>query len=157
SASEYPIWGHLVPAVGPLLPGDGGIWAARVAGAAVCVALLAAATWRAASERRWGVAGVAVACTPMVWSTITMVNPSAFATAGAVALWVALLTAESWTRSAGWLAAAGWAAVSLPRRDGLTWACLTVAIALLFSERDLLADLWRSRRQLAWPLVVIAL
>ena len=149
TAGNYPVWGHVAPAIGSALPGDGGIWAARIASAVLSVGLVAGAL---AVARRWpfGPAGVLVALTPMAWSTFAVVNPSAPATAGAVAVWVALAA-----RQPGWLLAAGWAALVLPRRDGLTWACLIVAAVVLVCGREVLADVWRERRRLAGPLALI--
>ena len=37
--------------------------------------------------------------------------------------------------SAGWLIAFGWAALALPRRDGLIWACVALVVALGYSGR----------------------
>ncbi|HWL42906.1 MAG TPA: DUF2142 domain-containing protein [Ilumatobacter sp.] len=144
TTGEYPIWGHLLPAFGTWLPGDGGIWAARLASAAAAVALVTAAWVVARSESVWGPAAVLVALTPMAWSIFGTVNPSAFATAGAVALWVCLLA-----RRPGWLLAAGWAALALPRRDGLIWACLILAAVVVVSGRDVLTVLGRRRGPLA--------
>ena len=89
----------------------------------------------------------------MAWSTFASINPSAFVTAGAVALWVGLLNhRDKADVSRDWLVAIGWAALVLPRRDGLIWACLTLAIALAATDRSAI-DWWRWLR--SSPRVVI--
>lgn len=152
TADNYPIWGHAIPALATALPGDGGIWAARLVGAATAIALVAAAVTVAARRSAWAATGVLVALSPMAWSIFGTVNPSVFATAGAVAVWVCLVH-----RHPGWLLAAGWAALALPRRDGLIWACLIAAAVVVVCGRDVLDEIWRDRRRLAGPLAVIAL
>lgn len=151
TAHEYPVWGHAVAAIGSALPGDGGIWAARSSSAMVSIALVASALVVAVRTSLGAVVGVLLALTPMAWSTFALVNPSSLATAGAVALWVTLLT-----RRPGWLMACGWTALALPRRDGLVWACLIVAALVLIDGRDVLGDVWRRRRRLAGPLALAA-
>ena len=56
--------------------------------------------------------------------------------------------------SAAWLTAFGWAAVALPRRDGLIWACLALVIALGHSGRTA-AEWWRSLG--VGPRIVVAI
>lgn len=151
TADDYPPGGHLVPALGTALPGDGGIWAARATSGIVVVALLAASVVVAQRHRPFGAAGVLVALTPMAWATFGTVNPSSFATAGAIAMWTALLT-----RRPGWLLAAGWAALVLPRRDGLVWASLIVAVVVLACGCEVVDELVAQWRRLAGPLALIA-
>ena len=45
--------------------------------------------------------------------------------------------------SAAWLTAFGWAALALPRRDGLIWACVALVVALGHGGRTA-AEWWRS-------------
>jgi hypothetical protein len=151
TADNYPVWGHVPSAIATWLPGDGGIWAARIGSAAVAMALVAGAATMAARRSMLALTGVLVALTPMAWSTFAQVNPSAIATAGAVAVWVALAT-----RQPGWLLAAGWAALALPRRDGLIWACLIAAAVTVVCGRGVLEQIWHDRRRLAGPLALIA-
>lgn len=151
NADNYPIWGHVVPAAATALPGDGGIWIARGAGASVAVALVGLSVLLAAQRSATTAAAVLVAATPMTWATLATVNPSVFATAGAIALWTALMC-----RHPGWLLAAGWAALALPRRDGLIWACLIVGAVIVGEGRRPFAEMWRRRRHLAGPLVLVA-
>lgn len=153
-ADEYPLWGHLTYGIASRLPGPDPIWWARIGGAAIAVALIAASG--AARRFSWGWAGLLVALTPMAWSTMTTVNPSSFGIGGAVALWTALLLPADRraTSQAAWLTAAGWAALALPRRDGLIWACMILVIALAASDRDPVA--WWRRLGLGPQLVVAA-
>lgn len=155
-ADEYPLWGHLTYGLASRLPGLEPIWWARIGGAAVALGLIAAAGLTRRSA--WGWAGVVVALTPMAWSTISTVNPSSFGIAGAVALWSALLlppdrlVPESPDR-VGWLTAAGWTALALPRRDGLIWACVIVALALAATDTGVVR--WWRRLGLG-PQILIA-
>jgi hypothetical protein len=138
-ADEYPIWGHLTFGLASRLPILPAVWWARLAGAAVAVALTATAISH--GRRPLVAAGVIAATTPMAWSTYAIVNPSAFGIAGAVALWASLLDRVS-DRTTRWLFAFGWVALALPRRDGLVWACIILAAMLLATSLDL-ATWWR--------------
>lgn len=150
TSDNYPIWGHALPAMATALPGDGGIWAARLIGAAAAVALVGTAVLLAGRNASWPAVGVLVAMSPMAWSLVGTVTPSVFATAGAVAVWTALVH-----RRPGWLLAAGWTALVLPRRDGLVWACLIAATVVVVDGRDVLHEIWRERRRLAGPLALL--
>jgi Predicted membrane protein (DUF2142) len=144
SADEYPIWGHLPGGLLSRLPGLAPIWWARVGGAAVATALVAGALWLVAGDRPLGSAGILVALTPMAWATFAVVNPSAMTIGGAVALWTALVYGGARpASSAGWLTAVGWAALALPRRDGLIWACVALVVALGHDGRTAV-EWWRS-------------
>ncbi|HET9547612.1 MAG TPA: DUF2142 domain-containing protein [Desertimonas sp.] len=144
SADEYPIWGHLPGGLLSRLPGPAPIWWARIGGAAIAVALLAGAFRLVAADRPLGVAAVLVALTPMAWSIFGVVSPSAMAISGAVALWTGLLfTDPRPAETAGWITAFGWAALALPRRDGLIWACVALVVALGYRQRTT-SDWWRS-------------
>jgi hypothetical protein len=144
SADEYPIWGHLPGALFSRLPGPAPIWWARIGGAAVATALVAGALWLVAPRRPLGAAALLVALTPMAWSVFASVNPSAMAISGGVALWAGLLYGGARpASSAAWLTAFGWAALALPRRDGLIWACAALAIALGHGGRTAV-EWWRS-------------
>ncbi len=146
SADEYPIWGHLPGGLLSRLPGPAPIWWARVGGAAIASALVAGALWLVARDRPLGAAGILVALTPMAWGAFAVVNPSAMAIGGAVALWTGLLFAGARpSTSAGWLIALGWAALALPRRDGLIWACVALVVALGYSGRTA-SEWWRALR-----------
>lgn len=153
-ADEYPLWGHLTYGAASLLPGPDPIWWARAGGAAIALALIGFAG--AARGTAWGWTGVIVALTPMAWFTIATVNPSSFGIAGAIALWTTLMLPRDQAPSAGiaWLTAAGWAALALPRRDGLIWACTVLAIAILATDLDVRS--WWRRLGLGPQLVIAA-
>lgn len=157
SASGYPIWAHLVSGVATRLPGITPVWSARVAGAALAVGLLTAALLSAVRRDRLAAAGVVVALTPTAWLTIPAVNPSALAIAGGVALWTSL-AGGAWRdplRAQRWLFAAGWSALVLTRRDGLMWACLTVALFIVADGRPSLEQLRGPRRRPDVPAVLV--
>ena len=143
TADEYPIWGHLPGGLLSRIPGMQPIWWARLGGAAVPAALVGAALWLASPRRPLAAAAILLALTPMAWGVFAVVNPSAMAIGGAVALWAGLLYASGPPSSAmAWLTACGWAALALPRRDGLIWACIALAIALGRAGRTF-AQWWR--------------
>jgi hypothetical protein len=162
-ADDYPVWGHLAAGVASLVEWpEGAAHLARVLHAAVPVLLLSAALVTAARAGRLGGAAVLLAATPMVWFTLGIVNPSSLAIAGAIALWVALLDerfAHATTRAVppglGWLLAFGWAATVLPRRDGLVWGSVVVALVVLVADRPVLGW-WRGIRWPARVLVVVS-
>ena len=154
TADEYPIWGHLPGGLLSRLPGLQPIWWARLGGAAVPAALVGAALWLASPRRPLATAAILLAVTPMAWGVFAVVNPSAMAIGGAVALWAGLLYASVPPSSAmAWLTACGWAALALPRRDGLIWACIALAIALGRAGRTF-AQWWRALG--VGPQVVVA-
>jgi hypothetical protein len=155
-ADDYPVWGHLAAGVASLVEWPAGAaHLARVLHAAVPVLLLTAALVTAGRAGRLGGAAVLLAATPMVWFTLGIVNPSSLAIAGAIALWVALLDERFAHASArlavpsalGWLLALGWAATVLPRRDGLVWGSVVLALVVLVADRPVL-DWWRG---IGWP------
>lgn len=150
---DYPVWAHLVTGVPSLLPAFEPVWWARLGGAAVAVALVAASLVVAARDRSQLTApAVLLAVTPMAWFSFAVVNPSSIAIAGGLALWTGLLARPASRASAGWLAAAGYTALALPRRDGMIWAALVLVIALVASRRTLL-DWLRSLPRSALGLV----
>lgn len=145
-AGEYPVWGHLTFGLPTLLPGLAPVWWARLAGGLVATVLVAgalAAAWRSGPL----IAGsLLVGLTPMAWSTFGTVNPSTCAIAGAAALWTGLLASDPRSRRIGshtWLTTAGWVALTLPRRDGLIWACIALVVALAATDRTAVGW-WRS-------------
>jgi hypothetical protein len=137
-AGDYPVWSHLWSGLASRLPGDQQLWWARAANA-VLATLLVAGALAAVAGRRLAAASVLCALTPMAWFTFGIVNPSSTAIAGALAFWVGLVHRPD----ARWLAAAGWAAMALPRRDGLIWASLALAIVLAATDRRLV-EWWRA-------------
>ncbi len=133
SANHYPIWGHLLPGLATYMPASIGYPFARAFDAAIPVGLFVAGLTLAARHGRLALGSAALAITPMAWFSVIVVNPSGLVIAGGFALWAALLSANRLMRGqpdrlVAWSIAAGWAAASLPRRDGVIWAALIVAI-----------------------------
>lgn len=113
-------------------------WAARAADALVPMLLVAGSVLLAGRRGSLGPAATMLALTPMAWFMFGTVNPSGLAIAGGLALWSGLSAVASRSgeliapdRMAPWLAAAGWAALVLPRRDGMVWASLILALAIV--------------------------
>ncbi|MDJ0768340.1 MAG: DUF2142 domain-containing protein [Ilumatobacter sp.] len=142
-SGEYPPWGHLTFGLPSGLPGLRPIWWARLGGAIVSALLVGWALREACGTRRSLAAATLVGITPMAWSTFGTVNPSSIAIAGSVALWVGLVVGDGNRHRVGWLTAVGWAALALPRRDGLIWTCIALAVALAATDRSV-ATWWRS-------------
>lgn len=115
-----------------------GLYLSRTVGAGLVAALLAGAVTVAWTRGlRATVAGLFVACTPMVWYLAGVVNPSSLEVAGAIALWtggVAVL--DDWRRGgragAGALAVvvAGGVGLAMARSLGPLWLGV-VAVVLL--------------------------
>lgn len=149
---EYPIWGHLPSGVGSLVPGAANSWAARVADAIIPVLLLGAALIVACRRSALAAGATLLATTPLAWFIFAVVNPSGPVIAGGIGLWTALVAlSERSLATAGdtvrtqsvrghrlvpWLAAMSWAAMVLPRRDGLVYACLILAAAVVIVDLD---------------------
>ncbi len=138
TAEAYPIWSHLFSGLASRLPGASPLWWARAANVVLAGALVGAAAV-ALRRRPLPAASLLVALTPMAWFSFGIVNPSAMAISGAIALWVGLVHRPD----LGWLTAVGFTALALPRRDGLIWACAAVALWLLIDDRRFV-DWWRS-------------
>ena len=138
-AADYPVWGHLVAGLGTFAPASISPWSARAADAFLPILLVAASVMLAARRGALGVGVTMLAVTPMAWFVFATVNPSGMAIAGGLAAWTGLSALTAWQRSApmaadrqaAWLTAIGWAALVLPRRDGLVWAALILALALV--------------------------
>jgi len=155
-AGDYPVWGHAVYGFASLAPGLAPLWWARVIGAASAVGLVGWALRATIGSRPLATTAVLVGLTPMAWSVFAAVNPSSFVTAGAIALWVGLLSGAAPPNvRIDWLVAIGWAALVLPRRDGLIWACLTAVIALAATDRSAI-EWWRSITFGARAVIVIS-
>lgn len=150
TAFDYPVWSHLYAGLASRLPGASPLWWARTANALLAGGLVAAALI-AVRRRPYAAASVIAAATPMAWFSFGIVNPSSTAVAGAIALWVGLVHRPDLT----WLTAIGFAATALPRRDGLIWACMAVALWLLIDDRRV-GSWWRSLRTGPQALIVAA-
>ena len=147
-AADYPVWGHLPAGVGTLAPAAWSGWTARVADAVIPVALIVTSLWVASRRGALGVGGGLMALTPMAWFMFAVVNPSGLVIAGGIGLWTAL-TAKVRAgpdRVVGLLAAGSWAAMVLPRRDGMVWASLIVALVVLSGDIDIRAQARRIGR-----------
>lgn len=143
-AYDYQIWGHLLPGLGTFAPPELAHTAARVFDAALPVVLVGLALVVSARRGRLGAATTVLAVTPMAWFMFAVVNPSGLVIAGGIAFWAAStvrpVDADSLTR---WLTAVAWAAMVLPRRDGLVWAALALALGILVTGRGL-REWWRA-------------
>jgi len=158
SSTRYPIWGHIAPGLGTYYPGPSGNQLARVFDAAIPIGLLVAGLALAARRGRLALGASALAITPMAWFSIIVVNPSGLVIAGGFALWAGLLSAHRFSRDRqdrlmSWTLAAGWAAAVLPRRDGMIWAAVIVAICAAAGLVDLRGLV---RRLGIGPLLLIA-
>jgi len=162
-AADYPIWGHLAPGLGSLLPPGWSSPGARVASAAMPLLLLAGALFAASRHGWWPASGVLIAITVPVWFTVAVVNPSSLVIAGGVAVWAAFASAWRRTPAVGWapsrldqvLLAAGWAAMVLPRRDGLVYAAVVAALAIVIFDVGI-GHLRRSIARSAWVAIVVS-
>ncbi|MDX2382275.1 MAG: DUF2142 domain-containing protein [Acidimicrobiia bacterium] len=142
-AWKYQVWGHLLPGAGTLAPASIGTWAARALDAALPVVVVGLAFFLALRRGRLMFAGVLLAVTPLAWFMFAVVNPSGLVIAGGVGLWVGLaLLARHPDVLTRWLVAVSWALMTLPRRDGLLWAVLILAVVMLVDGATL-RSLWR--------------
>lgn len=151
SAASYPVFGHLLPGLATLVPGQARtLWLARLIGAAWCAALLAgafalAATWRSGSMT----ASTMLALTPAALFSMVVINPSGPTVAGAVAASVALLGVVRGIDGASHLFTVGFGSLALSRSDGWLWAvvvCGVVLLVLASSPRDVWRVLGRWQR-----------
>ena len=146
---------HIFFGAPTLLPVLEPLWWARLMGVVVATLLVGGALVNARRHQRAVAAGLLLGVTPMAWSTFGTVNPSSLAIAGSVALWTGLVVqrddrpsigqsaaSSPWWLDTRWLTVAGWAALVLPRRDGLVWACIALVIAL-GATRQTTLSWWR--------------
>jgi len=147
-AADYPVWGHLPAGIGTLAPAAWSGWTARVTDAVIPVSLIVTALWVASRRGALGIGGGFMALTPMAWFLFAVVNPSGLVIAGGFGLWTALTARVRGgpDRAVGLLAACSWAAMVLPRRDGMVWASLIVALVVLSGDIDLRAQARRIGR-----------
>jgi hypothetical protein len=126
SSENYPPWGFLLPGLASFVPAaDAYAYLARAMNAVIAVVLVAWSLVVLARVRPVLAVAALLGITPIAWFTFGVVNPSAVAIAGGLALWTGLLAPAS-ARHAPTLAVLGWVAVMLPRRDGPIWAVLIV-------------------------------
>jgi hypothetical protein len=158
SAGAYPIWGHLAPGLASFVPWAGGyLHLARLFNLAIPLLLVIASL---VTLRRLGAAPAVAALlgfAPIAWFSLGVVNPSAQAIAGGLALWVGLLT-RARSQPLGWLAVAGWAALVLTRREGGLWASIIVVLVCVATDQrpsELWARLSPGRRSVVVLSVVL--
>jgi hypothetical protein len=125
TSANYPPWSYVLPGLASFVPSAGAYaYLARALMAAVPWLLVSAALIHIRSIGRAPALATLLGLTPIAWFSMSIVNPSAVAIAGGLALWAALLTPPD--RRGDILMVAGWAATMLPRRDGPIWATLIV-------------------------------
>ena len=158
TAGAYPIWGHLAPGLASLVPWAGGyLHLARLFNLAIPLLLLIASL---VALRRLGAMPAVAALlglAPIAWFSLGVVNPSAQAIAGGLALWVGLLT-RARSQPFGWLAVAGWVALLLTRREGGLWASIIVILVCVATDQrpsELWARLSRGQRSVVVLSVVL--
>jgi hypothetical protein len=155
TSANYPPWSYLVPGLASFVP-SAGMYAylARALMAAVPWLLVSAALIHVRAVGRAPALAALLGLTPIAWFSMSIVNPSAVAIAGGLALWAALLTPPG--RRGDILMVAGWAATMLPRRDGPVWATLIVVAACGatgLGPRKLLAQ---RPRWVTWSMVSVS-
>lgn len=134
-----------------------GIRLMRLVGALVCCAFLASAFESARAARsRWGVAGVAAACTPMALFLAATVNPSGLEIASAVCMWasgLALVLGHDHAAPAGRLVARlGLSSCVLVqvRSLSLLWTALIGLAFLAVARKERLLELVRRTDVRVW-------
>lgn len=155
TSANYPPWTYVLPGLASFVPSASAYaYLARLLMVLWPLGLLVATF---SMVRRHG-PGASVALllglTPIAWFTMSIVNPSAVAIAGGLALWAALLSLGR--PRVEWLLVAGWASLLLPRRDGPLWATfivIAVAAALAVRPSELIRTL---PRWTTWVLLALA-
>lgn len=152
---NYPPFGLVLPGLASFVPWpEGYAHLARALSALVPVLLVACSL--AMLRERGRMLGVAalLGLTPIAWFTFGVVNPSAVAIAGGLALATGCLLLPAGVDRAHLLATVGWLATILPRRDGPLWAAVVIVVAsATMGLRP--SDLWR--RLSRWARVTIAI
>lgn len=163
SATSYPPAYYLM--VGwpsAFIKGVDGLYAMRVANAAVFAALLAMATASLGIGRRWAPAyiALAIAITPLAWFLGGGVSPSSIAIAAGIATWCGghrVLTARSERpASTVWRFALPLCLLLVVRRDSLVWGSLIVAALAVLLTRERLREMLASRVVIGWGMLCIA-
>ena len=140
---NYPPFGLLLPGLASFVPWAGGYaYLARALSALVPVLLVGGSLALLAARHRMLATAALLGLTPIAWFTFGVVNPSAVAIAGGLALTTGCLLLPARVARADLLATAGWLAMTLPRRDGPLWAAVVVVLACLtLGVRP--SELWR--------------
>ena len=132
TSANYPPWTYVLPGLASFVPTPTAYaYLARLLMAAVPLCLVVGALLRVRSSNRGAGAAVLLGLTPIAWFSMSIVNPSAVAIAGGLALWTALLVPIGPQRRFDALLLAGWTATLVARRDGPLWALLIVSTACL--------------------------
>ncbi|MEO6571698.1 MAG: DUF2142 domain-containing protein, partial [Ilumatobacteraceae bacterium] len=168
TSSNYAPWALVLPGLASFVP-DAGAYAylARALDALIPVLLMASSLVLWLRRRPVVAAALLAGTTPIVWFTFGVVNPSAIAIAGGLALWTGqLVDSERFVgdtagrvdaerdRLVDVVAVAGWAALLLARRDGPLWAtAIVVACCALVPCRPV--DWWLRLGRLRWIAVAI--
>lgn len=151
---NYPPFGLVLPGLASFVPwAEGYAYLARALSAAVPVVLVGASLAMLAARRRELAAAALLALTPIAWFTFGIVNPSAMAIGGGLALAAGCLLLPEGVRRAELLAVAGWLAILLPRRDGPLWTA-TVVIVTCATLGVRPSYLWRALPH--WARIVVA-
>ena len=134
-SAKYPPWTYVLPGLASFVP-SAQLYAylARLLMLLWPLGLLIATFSTLRHHGRAATVALLLGLTPIAWFTMSIVNPSAVAVAGGLALWVALLSPGR--PRVEWLLLAGWVSVLLPRRDGPLWATfIVVAVAAALAVR----------------------
>lgn len=154
-----PVYYLLVGWPSRIIPGLPGLYAMRIASAALFAALVALAVTSIGAGRANAAAhaGLAVALTPMAWFLGSSVNPSSMAIGAATAAWCGGYRLVTGSATGGRVMRAAAARFGLPlcllllgRRDSLLWAGLVVLALTGLAGRQRVQVLARSRPVLGW-------
>jgi hypothetical protein len=159
TSSNYAPWALLLPGLASFSPSANAyVYLARLFNAILPVLLVSASLLLLVRDRSVSASAAFLGATPIVWFTLGIVNPSALAISGGLALWAGLLVRRS--SAAAFVTVCGWAAVLLARRDGPLWASaivLTCCALIGIRPRDLWTLLGRRGRWVALALIPLPL
>lgn len=148
--------------VGAPLSADAGaasVYGARFLTALLAVVLVIWALWSVRQE--WDpylAVGVSIAMTPMVLSTLSIINPSSLEISANLALWVAgggaVLACDRGTRARAAVVGVAGAALALSRPLSTVWLGLTAVTLLVLAGSDRFRSLFARRHARAWTGVI---
>ena len=153
---NYPPFGLVLPGLASFVPwAEGYAYLARALSALVPLLLVASSLAMLRDRSRMLAVAALLGLTPIAWFTFGVVNPSAVAIAGGLALATGCLSLPAGVARAQLLTTAGWLATVLPRRDGPVWAALVVVIATAtIGIRP--SDLWKQLSRSAQVTIAVA-
>ena len=158
TSANYPPWTYVLPGLASFVPMPTAYaYLARLLMAAVPLCLVVSALLRVRSSNRGARAAVLLGLTPIAWFSMSIVNPSAVAIAGGLALWTALVVPIEPQRRFDALLLAGWTATLVARRDGPIWALLIVSTACLTLSIRPWSFLRRNPTPLNWLFLGVAI